>query len=240
MIRKIAKEYYKHKGTVPLCSIETTIEKFKHFGGNIIVKKDDGFELNPSLNWKTKKGFTILGIENSTEISSRDLSSSEFGVTILGVKASLGFEGLFLKGGLSVGDNGFKVAAGFNGNDIGAEGSLSGKNIKNTLRLGMDWDGISLSNRSFVSTDEVGEFVKTWTETTVNKEMWRLRFNMRPVVVVSGTIGLVALGLWLWPLLGGIGLAGVGASASILTILLSKLGLDKLMKIRSSQNCDIS
>lgn len=220
--------------------MKTTIEKIIHTGGDIIIKKDDVFEFNPSLNWRTKSGFIILGVGNSTEISLRDLPSSEFSVTVLGVKASLGFDGLSLKGGLSVGDNGFHAAAGFNGNDIGAEGSLSGKNIKTTLRLGMDWDGISLSNRLFVSTDAVGGFVKTWTEITVNKEMWRLRFNMRPVVVVSSAIGLVALGLWLWPLLGGAGLVGAGASASILIILLSKLGLDKLMEIKSSQNCDIS
>src|SRR5699024_9680832 len=151
---------------------------------------------------------------------------------------------------------GFEISTGFDGDDVGIEASLKGDNVKNTLRLGADWDGISLYNKTSASTDKVGGYVKTWTETTVEAELFRLRANMKPVAV----LGIALIGGWILKalgvaggilggaeVLGGISILTPSASSfapagikSLIILFLSKIGFEKFVELKSSQDCNIS
>src|SRR5699024_3276732 len=111
--------------------------------------------------------------------------------------------------------------------------------------------------KTFAATDKVGGYTKTWAETTIEAELFRLRTNMKPVVVA---IGITLIGGWVLKAIGAVGgiLGGaeVLGGTSILTpgainavpsgiksliiLFLSKLGLDKFIELESSQNCNIS
>src|SRR5699024_631337 len=113
--------------------IKTTIEKFTHTGGTIIIETDDGLKFNPRLNLTSESGFTFLGIEYDAEYSSKAFNVKELSIIILGLTGSLGSESASLKGGLSFDGKGFEIAAGYDGDDVEVETSLKADNVKNTL-----------------------------------------------------------------------------------------------------------
>ena len=66
--------------------------------------------------------------------------------------------------------------------------------------------------------------------------MFRLQFNLGTVLVVASSVILAYLGLG--ALAGGSVTAGAGVG--IITLLLTKFGLDKFIDIEGTQNCNIS